>query len=42
MLRDGELIAMSSQPGVIPEHLTIDEMEKDQTHPQGEEELVPC
>ena len=40
--RDGELIAMSSQPGVIPEHLTIDEMEKDQTHPQGEEELVPC
>ena len=42
VVRDGELIAMSSQPGVIPEHLTIDEMEKDQTHPQGEEELVPC
>ncbi|MBI1240190.1 hypothetical protein [Umezakia ovalisporum] len=42
VLRDGELIAMSSQPGVLTEHLSIDEMEKDETHPKGEEELVPC
>ncbi|HYW21863.1 hypothetical protein [Nodularia sphaerocarpa] len=42
VLRDGELIAMSSQAGIIPEHLSIDEMEKDETHPKGEEELVPC
>jgi hypothetical protein len=42
VLRDGELIAISNQPGIVPEHLPIDEMEKDETHPQGEEELVPC
>ncbi|MEA5582969.1 hypothetical protein VB620_16670 [Nodularia harveyana UHCC-0300] len=42
VLRDGELIAMSRQPGIIPEHLPIDEMAKDETHPKGEEELVPC
>lgn len=42
VLRDGELIAMSNQPGLISEHLSIDEMEKDETHPKGEEELVPC
>ncbi|MFN6569615.1 hypothetical protein [Dendronalium sp. ChiSLP03b] len=43
VLRDGELVALGNQPGVIgQEHLPIDEMEKDETHPKGEEELVPC
>ncbi|MDH6099253.1 hypothetical protein NWP21_10455 [Anabaenopsis sp. FSS-46] len=42
VLRDGELIAMANQPGIMREHLSIDEMEKDETHPKGEEELVPC
>ncbi|QOV23941.1 hypothetical protein [Anabaenopsis elenkinii] len=42
VLRDGELIAMGNQPGIIREHLPIDEMEKDETHPKGEGELVPC
>ena len=42
VLRDGELIAMGNQPGIMREHLSIDEMEKDETHPKGEEELVPC
>jgi hypothetical protein len=42
-LRDGELVALGSQPGVIGhEHLPIDEMAEDETHPKGEEELVPC
>ncbi|BAZ52311.1 hypothetical protein NIES4103_49710 [Nostoc sp. NIES-4103] len=43
VLRDGELVALGNQPGIIgQEHLSIDEMEKDETHPKGEEELVPC
>jgi hypothetical protein len=42
VLRDGELIAMGNQPRIIREYLPIDEMEKDETHPKGEEELVPC
>ena len=43
VLRDGELVGLGNQPGVIgQEHLSIDEMEQDETHPKGEEELVPC
>ncbi|QSJ16730.1 hypothetical protein JYQ62_34490 [Nostoc sp. UHCC 0702] len=43
VLRDGELVALGDQPGIIgQEHLSIDEMEQDETHPKGEEELVPC
>ncbi|MCG6137289.1 MAG: hypothetical protein MET45_22075 [Nostoc sp. LLA-1] len=43
VLRDGELIAMGNQPGITTqEPLSIDEMEKEETHPKGEEELVPC
>ncbi|YAF94935.1 MAG: hypothetical protein AB3A66_20470 [Nodularia sp. CChRGM 3473] len=43
VLRDGDLIAMGNQPGIITqEHLPIDEKDKDETHPKGEEELVPC
>jgi len=43
VLRDGELVALGSQPGVIgQDHLSIDEMEQVETHPKGEEELVPC
>jgi hypothetical protein len=43
VLRDGELVGLSNQPGVIgQDHLSIEEMEEDETHPKGEEELVPC
>ncbi|MFB2770782.1 hypothetical protein ACE1AT_16040 [Pelatocladus sp. BLCC-F211] len=42
VVRDGELVAMGKQPGVIgQEHLSVEEMEE-QAHPKGEEELVPC
>ncbi|AFZ25250.1 hypothetical protein Cylst_3080 [Cylindrospermum stagnale PCC 7417] len=43
VLRDGELLTLGNQPGVIgQEHLPIDEMKQSETHPKGEEELVPC
>jgi hypothetical protein len=43
VLRDGELVDLGNQPGVIgQDHLPIDGREKDETHPKGEEELVPC
>ncbi|MFH7025198.1 MAG: hypothetical protein ACHBN1_07295 [Heteroscytonema crispum UTEX LB 1556] len=43
VLRDGELVGLGNQPGVIgQDHLSIQEMEEDETHPKGEEELVPC
>ncbi|MCC5625008.1 hypothetical protein [Nostoc sp. CHAB 5715] len=43
VLRDGELVALGNQPGVVGQsHLSIDEMDEDETHPKGEEELVPC
>ncbi|MEH1839407.1 MAG: hypothetical protein V7L20_11690 [Nostoc sp.] len=43
VLRDGELIALGNQPGVVGQpHLSIDEMDEDETNPKGEEELVPC
>jgi hypothetical protein len=43
VLRDGELVALGNQPGIVgQEHLPIDEMAQDETHPKGEEELVPC
>ncbi|HLP88562.1 MAG TPA: hypothetical protein VK184_08235 [Nostocaceae cyanobacterium] len=43
VLRDGELVALGNQPGVIgQDHLPFDEIAKDETHPKGEEELVPC
>jgi hypothetical protein len=41
VLRDGELVSLGKQPGVIgQEHLPLEEM--DETHPKDEEELVPC
>jgi len=41
VLRDGELVTLGNQPGVVgQERLPIDEM--DETNPKGEEELVPC
>lgn len=41
-LRDGELVTLGHQPGVIGhDHLSINELEEE-THPKGEEELVPC
>jgi hypothetical protein len=34
---------LGNQPGVVgQEHLSIDEMDGDETNPKGEEELVPC
>ncbi|WP_071191625.1 hypothetical protein [Trichormus sp. NMC-1] len=43
IFRYGELVALGNQPGIIgQEHLSIDEMEQEETHPKGEEELVPC
>ncbi|MBD2343911.1 hypothetical protein [Anabaena subtropica] len=43
VLRDGELVALGSQPGLIgQDHLPNDEMVEEETHPKGEEELVPC
>lgn len=43
VLRDGELVTLGHQPGVIgQDHLSINELEEDETHPKGEEELVPC
>lgn len=43
VFRNGELVALGNQPGLIgQEHLSIEEIEEDQTNPKGEEELVPC
>jgi hypothetical protein len=43
ILRDGELVNLGNQPGVIGQSpLSIDSREKDETPPKGEEELVPC
>ena len=43
VLRNGELVALGNQPGLIgQEHLTIEEMEEGETDPKSEEELVPC
>ncbi|MEH2419768.1 MAG: hypothetical protein V7K48_02105 [Nostoc sp.] len=43
VLRDGELVSLGNQPGVVgQEYLSIDEMDEDETYPKGEEELVPC
>ena len=43
VLRNGELVVLGNQPGIIgQEHLPLDSLEQDQTHPKGEEELVPC
>jgi len=42
VLRDGELVALGNQPGLVGQkHLSID-MDEDETNPKGEEELVPC
>lgn len=45
VLRDGELVSLGPQPGVIgqqEERLPIDEVNRDQTNRKGKEELVPC
>ncbi|MBD2384027.1 hypothetical protein [Cylindrospermum sp. FACHB-282] len=43
ILRDGELLTLGNQPAIIgQESLPIDEMEQNETHPKGEEELVAC
>ncbi len=41
VLRDGEIVSLSSQPGVIAEEkLPIEQVQE--VKPEGEEELVPC
>ncbi|AFY33986.1 hypothetical protein [Calothrix sp. PCC 7507] len=43
VLRDGKLVGLGNQPGMInQDHLSLDEMDEDEAHPKGEEELVPC
>ncbi len=43
VMRDGELVALGKQPGLIgKEHLPIEKMEQEETPKKGEEELVPC
>lgn len=43
VMRDGELVALGKQPGVIgKDHLPIEKMEPEETPKKGEEELVPC
>ncbi|MBW4631623.1 MAG: hypothetical protein KME30_06895 [Iphinoe sp. HA4291-MV1] len=45
VLRDGELVTLGNQPGVISrqeERFSIDEMNRDETNQKGKEELVPC
>ena len=43
VMRDGELVALGKQPGVIgKEHLPIEKMEQEEVPKKGEEELVPC
>lgn len=45
VLRDGELVALGQQPGVIgqqEEHLPLDERNRDETNQKSKEELVPC
>lgn len=43
VLREGELVALGNQPGVIGKDITIDEMEQEQEINQKDSsELVPC
>jgi hypothetical protein len=43
VIRDGDLVSLGTQPGIIPEHLPLDDdIDGNQTRPKGEEELVPC
>lgn len=43
VLRDGEMVSLDSQPGVIAEELTTLESARGEgTDSQGEEALVPC
>ncbi|NMG07023.1 hypothetical protein [Brasilonema sp. UFV-L1] len=46
VLRDGELVTLGQQPGVIgqqqEERLPIDERNRDETNQKSKEELVPC
>ncbi|WP_017314733.1 hypothetical protein [Mastigocladopsis repens] len=44
LVRDGELVALGKQAGVIGQEkrLPMDEMELDENNQKGKEELVPC
>ena len=41
VLRDGELVSLGKQPGLI-EHLTISELDDEEESSSKGEELVPC
>ncbi|MFW6264123.1 MAG: hypothetical protein ACOC3E_01195 [Cyanobacteriota bacterium] len=43
--RDGELVSLTNQPGVLSEELPVEQVHEEVNHhsdSQGEEELVPC
>lgn len=43
LLREGELVALGNQPGIVGKDISIDEMEKEQEFNQKDSsELVPC
>ena len=43
VLREGDLVALGNQPGIIGKDITIDEMEQEQEINQKDSsELVPC
>lgn len=43
VVRNGELVGLGNQSGIIgQDHHPVDEMDEDEAHPKGEEELVPC
>jgi hypothetical protein len=41
-LRDGEMVSMSNQPGIVLDQFHTDDEQRVKTHQEGEEELVPC
>jgi len=43
VLREGELVALGNQPGIIGKDVSIDEMEQEQeVNRKDSSELVPC
>ncbi len=43
VLRDGALVPISSQPGVMAqEKLAVEQVQEAKTDPEGKEQLVPC
>lgn len=43
VLREGELVALSNQPGIIGKDVSVKEIEQDcEVNQEADEELVPC